>query len=437
MRITYLFSIVSGVFITAFLLLGIFHLGSQAAPLNVFTVNSTADATDVVPGDGVCETAPGNGICTLRAAIQETNALAGADEIILPADTYMLTIPGANENNAATGDLDIAGPLTISGAGAATTIIDANGLDRVLDIQAQGSLSLHGVTVRGGVVTGGPGGGINMLNGNLTVTDSVITENSSNAGGGIAQLGSSPQIIISNSTISANTSVNGPGGGLLINAANLQITDSVISGNAANDGGGLVFYFGSLTMTDSVVEGNTAATIGGGIFNGGTGQIISSTLQNNTANGSDDNAWGGGGVANAGTLTLSNSQVISNHAPNNGGGGLLNTATLILENTEIAHNIAGIVGGGLYNFAANSSVIGTNSNFDQNNAYGGGGIYSINGTLTLNNSTISRNIATYGGGGYCRGWRRWFIYQRHYQRQSSWSGRWRHLVLRTGFCHSE
>ncbi|GIK56540.1 MAG: hypothetical protein HND44_03265 [Chloroflexi bacterium] len=109
MRVTYLFSIVSGVFITAFLLLGIFHLGNQAAPLVVFTVNSTADATDAVPGDGVCETAPGNGICTLHAAIRESNALAGADEIILPAGTYLLTIPGANENNAATGDLDITG----------------------------------------------------------------------------------------------------------------------------------------------------------------------------------------------------------------------------------------------------------------------------------------------------------------------------------------
>ncbi|MCL4262812.1 MAG: CSLREA domain-containing protein [Anaerolineae bacterium] len=346
MRVTYLFSIVSGVFITAILLLGIFHLGSQAAPLAVFTVNSTADATDAVPGDGVCETAPGNGICTLRAAVRESNALAGADEIILPGGTYLLTIPGANENNAATGDLDIAGLLTISGAGAATTIIDANGLDRVLDIQFQGSLSLHGVTVRGGFVNGGSGGGINMLfNGNLTITDSIITENSSNAGGGVAQLGSSPQIIISNSTISGNSSVNGPGGGLFINAANLQITDSVISGNSANDGGGLTFYFGSLTMTDSVVEDNTAVTIGGGIFNGGNGLVISSTIQNNMANSNNPTLPGGGGIANAGTLTIRNSQVISNHAPNYGGGGLLNADTLILENTEVAYNNA-VYGGG-------------------------------------------------------------------------------------------
>lgn len=399
MRITYLFSIVSGVFITAFLLLGIFHLGSQAAPLNVFTVNSTADATDASPGNGVCETAPGNGVCTLRAAIQETNALAGADEIILPAGTYTLTIPGANENNAATGDLDITGPLTISGVGAASTIINANGLDRVLDIQIQGSLSLAGVTVRGGVVNGS-GGGINMLNGNLTVTDSVITENSSSAGGGIAQLGASQQILISNSTISGNSSGNGPGGGLVINAANLQITDSVISGNSANDGGGLVFYSGFLTMTNSVVEGNTAVTIGGGIFNGADNSlIISSTIQNNTANGSNINAPGGGGIANGGTLTISNSQVISNHAPNYGGGGLLNTYSLMLQNTEVANNTA-VYGGGLYNFESPLSVTyGSGLLLKENSAWAGGGVYGHAGRVILDNSLVDGNTAVTMGGG--------------------------------------
>src|SRR4030065_2429571 len=69
-----------------------------------FTVNSTADAVDANPGDGVCETAPGNGVCTLRAAVQEANALPGADTINLPAGIYLLTRPG-NDSNALNGDL--------------------------------------------------------------------------------------------------------------------------------------------------------------------------------------------------------------------------------------------------------------------------------------------------------------------------------------------
>ncbi len=48
----------------------------------IHTVNSTADDVDFDGGVGVCETASGNGICTLRAAIQTANTQAGADTII-------------------------------------------------------------------------------------------------------------------------------------------------------------------------------------------------------------------------------------------------------------------------------------------------------------------------------------------------------------------
>jgi CSLREA domain-containing protein len=49
-----------------------------AAPAQavVFTVDSTVDAVDAVHDDGIC--ADESGACTLRAAIQETNALPGA-----------------------------------------------------------------------------------------------------------------------------------------------------------------------------------------------------------------------------------------------------------------------------------------------------------------------------------------------------------------------
>ena len=103
----------------------------------VFTVNSTADAVAANPAGGVCETAAGNGICTLRAAIQVANASAAtADTINVPPGTYTLTIAGLGENAAATGDLDITGvlaanALTIGGTGLtpAATIIDG-GRDR-------------------------------------------------------------------------------------------------------------------------------------------------------------------------------------------------------------------------------------------------------------------------------------------------------------------
>lgn len=74
-----------------------------------FTVNVAPGVTgdDASPGDGVCETAPGNGQCTIDAAIEEGNALGRAD-IVLPA--------GADDRSHPTGDATITGQLTITGS---------------------------------------------------------------------------------------------------------------------------------------------------------------------------------------------------------------------------------------------------------------------------------------------------------------------------------
>src|SRR5438445_1769151 len=101
---------------------------ARATPL---VVNSTDDAPDAVPGDGICATL--SGVCTLRAAIMEANQLPGAETITLPPGIYSLRIPGANEDLGGTGDLDIRGETSIVGAGASNTIIDGGGLDRVID----------------------------------------------------------------------------------------------------------------------------------------------------------------------------------------------------------------------------------------------------------------------------------------------------------------
>lgn len=50
-------------------------------------VTTTADGSDGAPGDGVCEVTAGAGDCTLRAAIEEGNAL-GRAAITVPAGSY-------------------------------------------------------------------------------------------------------------------------------------------------------------------------------------------------------------------------------------------------------------------------------------------------------------------------------------------------------------
>src|SRR5712692_9164441 len=93
------------------LLMAIFCLfaGADLATAAQFVVNNTADEEDFSSGDGVCETAPGNGVCTLRAAIEEANATAATD-------TIAFNIPGS-------------GPYTIRPTSALPTITDPVTID--------------------------------------------------------------------------------------------------------------------------------------------------------------------------------------------------------------------------------------------------------------------------------------------------------------------
>lgn len=123
---------------------------STSALAATFTVDSVMDIADANPGDGVCETAPGSGICTLRAAIQEANGLPGSDRIELPAGTYTIALQGTNEDAGATGDFDVLDDAEISGDTSATTIVDAAGLDRILEIFFA-TVTVTDVTLRNGV----------------------------------------------------------------------------------------------------------------------------------------------------------------------------------------------------------------------------------------------------------------------------------------------
>lgn len=65
---------------------------ASIAEAATFTVNATQDLPDALRGDGICETAPGSGVCTLRAALEESNALPGMDTVRVPklSSPYLL-----------------------------------------------------------------------------------------------------------------------------------------------------------------------------------------------------------------------------------------------------------------------------------------------------------------------------------------------------------
>jgi hypothetical protein len=149
-----------------------------------------------------------HGSTVLRAAIMQANVIPGPGvTIILPSGTYTLTRPPAGADGADSGDLNLTPPasgnpvISIVGAGAASTIIDANKIDRVLSVGLSRTATVSGVTIRNGFRQGTSGGGVSN-SGLLTITDCVIEGNQTDtAGGGIYNPGT---LHITRSTIRAN-----------------------------------------------------------------------------------------------------------------------------------------------------------------------------------------------------------------------------------------
>ena len=259
----------------------------------------------------------------LRDAILYANSHAGDDTVSLPAGTYTLSITGRSEDNGLTGDLDITQDLTIQGAGADTTIINAGSIDRVLDVFPGATLTLRDVTITGGTTQGAEdGGGIQNDGGTLVIVDSRVVDN----------------------TASGGALDGGNGGGIYsANSGNVTLEGTVVSDNTAQgnraDGGGIYIVGGTLTVGNSTVTRNASDSEhskgGGGVYIGAgtTASISHTTISDNQSDGR------GGGICNAGTTEVDSSNVIGNDARADGGGIYVEAgSTMKLTRTVIMGN---------------------------------------------------------------------------------------------------
>lgn len=365
-----------------------------------FSVSKIADTND-----GTC-----NADCSLREAISAANGAAGADNIILPAGTYTLTLAnsgGNNEDNNATGDLDVNGATTITGAGSATTIVQAgttntNGIDKVfafnpLCISAETS-SVSGLTIRFGRNTqpsGAPdfsntGGGFDVCNtgaGGFTGNDLLVTDNSvaNGYGGGINfdSFAANGNFALTSSTVTANRTTS--------------------AASILKNGGGINLFADqhNVSMTNLTISNNTSAGEGGGIFarhtNGGAISLQASTVSGNIA------ASRGGGVSSVNfgvaTITLNNDGIIANN---------------ISQGTGAA---AESRGGGIYSASAAATVINemsiTGNQASTGTSQLGGGIAVVSGAVTatfnrITGNTASSGTGTHNAGGTITGTRNWW-----------------------------
>jgi FG-GAP repeat len=363
-------------------------------------VDRTDDPAVSSSGSGAAACAGAANDCSLRGAILFANANANTT-IDIPAGTYTLTI-GENDDplsDATQGDLDINGSVTIVGAGAATTIIQANfptadGQDgKIFGVNQDGShdniaVSISGVTLEGARNSVGNNDPLFSFTGGAV--DYFLT-------------GTSASHTLSGCTITGNTNVHGYGGGV-------NIDSGVVSGSPG-------FYHGSVTISNCTITNNqtrgttsTAASgancsglcsganaVGGGInlFADIDNVTISDSTFSGNATTTDPSAasfYEGGGIfirhTNGGVVTLTNDTFSANDSASRGGGISIDSGgnqTVSITGGSIINNVSGTYSGG----AGEGGGIYI--------AYGGGAT-SLN-QVSITGNSLSGNTSDHRGGG--------------------------------------
>ena len=367
------------------ILLVLVSVDSVASPARalVLRVGSGDDAVDAAPGDGVCASAADE--CTLRAAIQEANAMLGVDLILLPDGVVSLSLAG-EEDASLSGDLDVTETVEVRGEGVERSVVDCGGVTAFMEIVAGVSVVLSRVTVRQCVFENGA----TLLNrgDRMQVLDSKFESNGSEGVDGLvfANFGilqASRVSFLDNfgtaffnegRAVFDEVSMVGNGPAIDTGDGTLQLIRSQIQGNASgifgcpailgsrlldNGSWGVACPGGGLVVFDSVVSGNQ----GIGVLSDGSLRILDSAI---ASNGDDLSARGAqlsglgfvstGGVGAFGPALIENSTIVDNR-----GSGVDIGFGATLRNVTVSGNggrssLAGVHVGGAPNLIENSTI---------------------------------------------------------------------------------
>lgn len=242
-------------------------LGARPASAATFPVNTSDDSQDISPGDGLCS--DGFGRCSLRAAVEETNATPHTVHLIdLGVATYVLPL----------GELQLRGNQIIRGISKDDTFIQGVSGSRIFFLDTPGRVDILNVTVQNGEPRGGalnPGGGMWMYHGSAYVSGSRFTQNWGTPGGAISVQDGTLDMqyteISNNHTdlVNASSGVQLMGGGLKVyGGAVARIWSSTFYGNEAQHGGA-INNGGYMEVSNSTFHGNTSRSAGGALFQNG------------------------------------------------------------------------------------------------------------------------------------------------------------------------
>lgn len=254
------------------------------------------------------------------------------------------------------------------------------------------------------------GGAIWNTNSTLNIEGTLISENNVNEkGGGIYNNGGT--ININNAEIRGNLVLNDDikndsGGGAIYNTAggNLTITNTLIMNNSVSTFGGAIVdnstvTMGTVSLTDVIFRNNStdydenAVGAGGALYMKGSGfaTIVSCEFSNNSTGNEGGAIWNDTATINIKTSTISGNHTSPSYLeqPSEGkGGGIYNNAgSMYIDASTLVLNKSENIGGGIYNATSaatttlKNSIVALNSAVEGNNFAGENGFVSADYNL--------------------------------------------------------
>jgi hypothetical protein len=271
---------------------------ADATPVEAatFTVEDAATVGDDNPGDGVCRSKLRPGTlrrrCTLNAAVEEANALAGTHTINVPAGTFRFD---DNDCLLGCGFMNVTGKMTIVGAGSGATTITSGLFRHGILVKPRAQLELKNLTYA-------ENGRIENAGGNLKITNAVLKNNRSVFGGALslrpdsgANLG---ETIVTNTRFTENRTLTvGPSAAIYVDGGSLRLESSTIDGNTATcdhcvgallinqQGPGVTTFVDVRNVTISGNTSTAATGVGGISLNTGRLELRNTTIASNSRGG--------------------------------------------------------------------------------------------------------------------------------------------------------
>lgn len=228
--------------------------------------------------------------------------------------------------------------LVLDGSSRVNLGVSGNESSQVFQIAAGHTVSLIGLEILDG---SGLSGGLIHNSGNLSLQGCLVSGGDATDGAAVYNAAGA-FLVIDDCELSGNRADER--GGAVFNAGNLTASDSLIVGNGSDSTGGAIHSSGSLALIRCTIAGNYSFYGGGGIrVEGSGGSLSACTLQDNLS------VTSGGGIFHGtGPLILTNCTVTGNLGDSDFGGGIYSASNLTVTSCTIAGNEARSEGGGIY-----------------------------------------------------------------------------------------